>query len=528
MRVNLVSIEDGLDNVGFRKVSAYIKKIHQDTHFYCVSLGNMRSILRSLMGSGPPSLDYDGIDAVAAGVADAEIIGFSSMTQYATLTARCIAAIRRRNPKAFIIWGGIHPIVDPEDAIKHADAICTGEGEFAFEAFLTAFKERKPFTGTPGFWFNSPNGIIKNRNLPLMTSEEMDRLPMLTYKNGEQIYKPGIGFVPIADADFIASSGLGYHTVWSIGCPLKCTYCANSVFIEADNEYRKIRHSSPATIVAEIKEVIRKQPYISTITFHDDSFLALRLMTLNEFSRLYKKEIGLPFAMTGVIPNYVSEDKLDVLVSAGMIRLRMGIQSGSQDILDFYERPTPVKRIRESCIAINKFSSYIIPPVFDIILDNPVEKREDTIATLDLLYEMPRPYNLNIYGLRVIPNTKLAMDVIARGVKIPDIRKNYEHHIPTLANLLVYMIIVFKLPRWLYDRLLDKALPSMTPQKLYPISTLCFRFLYLASRVFQHLRFMDFSVIPGRLGYVLWRVGLVSYWHKHMIPKYTGMPKTPP
>lgn len=525
IRVNLVSIEDGLDNVGFRKVSAYIKKIHENTHFYCVTIGNMRSILRSLMAAGPPSLHSEDIEAIAAGIADAGIIGFSSMTQYASLTAQVIAAIRRRNPNVYILWGGIHPIVDPEDAIKHASAICTGEGEFAFERFFTAFKEKQPFTGTPGFWFNSPDGIIKNRNLPLMTSEEMDRLPMLTYKSGEQIYKRGIGFVPISDADFITSSGLGYHTVWSIGCPFKCTYCANSVFIDADAEYRKIRHSSPAKIIAEIKEVIRKQPYISTITFHDDSFLALQLSTLEEFSRLYKEEIDLPFAMTGVIPNYVSEKKLAVLISAGMIRLRMGIQSGSQGILDFYERLTPVKRIRESCISINKFSSYIIPPVFDIILDNPVEKLEDTIATLDLLYQMPRPYNLNIYGLRVIPNTKLAMDVLARGVKIPDIRNNYERHVPTLANLLIYVIVVFKLPRWVYDRLRKKVLPSTMPQKLYPKLTLFFRLLYLARRVVHHLRFMDFSVIPGRLGYILWKIGLVRWWHKHMLPKYTGMPE---
>jgi radical SAM superfamily enzyme YgiQ (UPF0313 family) len=52
---------------------------------------------------------------------------------------RIIATIRELNSKAYIVWGGIHPIIHPEDAIKHADAICTGEGEFAFKNFLLFF-----------------------------------------------------------------------------------------------------------------------------------------------------------------------------------------------------------------------------------------------------------------------------------------------------------------------------------------------------------------------------------------------------
>ena len=47
------------------------------------------------------------------------------------------------------------------------------------------------------------------------------------------------------------------------------------------------------------------------------------------------------------------------------------------------------------------------------------------------------------------------------------------------------------------------------------------RFVYLARRAFEHLRFMDFSVLTGRLGYALWRLGVITFWRKHFIPKYT-------
>ena len=46
------------------------------------------------------------------------------------------------------------------------------------------------------------------------------------------------------------------------------------------------------------------------------------------------------------------------------------------------------------CAVCPSRAAYMIPPAFDIILDNPVETMDDNRATLDLLYEMPRPYTL--------------------------------------------------------------------------------------------------------------------------------------
>ena len=81
-----------------------------------------------------------------------------------------IASIRKLNSKAYIVWGGIHPIIHPEDAIKHADAVCTGEGEFAFKNFLELFRSGKDYTTAPSFWFRKNNSTIKNKNLPVCSA----------------------------------------------------------------------------------------------------------------------------------------------------------------------------------------------------------------------------------------------------------------------------------------------------------------------------------------------------------------------
>ena len=195
--------------------------------------------------------------------------------------------------------------------------------------------------------------------------------------------------------DYLANDGLGYSTLWSIGCPFHCSFCGNTKFIANDPAYKKIRHPSARYMVDEIKNLRRKFPHVSQVSFHDDSFMAITYRELETFAELWQAELGIPFAVYGVIPNYVKQDKFEILTWAGMNRVRMGIQSGSQAILDFYKRPTPPERIEEAAEVIGSFApKYHIPPAYDIIMDNPIETRQDVVDTLELLYRMPRPYTL--------------------------------------------------------------------------------------------------------------------------------------
>src|SRR3712207_509689 len=99
----------------------------------------MSNLIRGTFGT-EGELGDDGVDEIAEHLAKADMIGFPSMTGYAELTRRIAKRVRTINPSTYMIWGGIHPIIHPEDAIRaEVDAICTGEGEFAFEEFLDLF-----------------------------------------------------------------------------------------------------------------------------------------------------------------------------------------------------------------------------------------------------------------------------------------------------------------------------------------------------------------------------------------------------
>ena len=524
MRIKLVCLEDGITSCGFRKIAAYVSQLVPDTESFYISTHQYRSVRSAILGTngGKGELGADQIDEIAQGLAGADLVGFSSMTGYADLTRRVMKRLRQVDPNTFIMWGGIHPIIHPEDAIlADVDAICTGEGEFAFEEFAGRWGEGRDYTGVENFWFKKGDKVIKNGFRPLMNQNEMEALPFPQYgSERERIYKGGRGFVPMKLHDYLANDGLGYSTLWSIGCPFHCSFCGNTKFIANDINYKKLRHPSASYIVGEIKAVRARFPHVSQVVFHDDSFMAITYKELEQFADLWKEELGIPFAVYGVIPNYVKQDKFDLLTWAGMNRVRMGIQSGSEAILEFYKRPTPPDRIMKAADIIGEFSpKYHIPPAYDIITDNPVETRQDVVDTLELLYKMPRPFTLNIFALKVIPNTGLAQALKDRGLDLDEIDANYSRIPAKAANLVLYVLTWWRPPRWLFDRALRSVKATSTPQREFPKLGILLRAMYQCKRAIDHLRFLDFSIIPGWSGYIVWRLGLVGYWRRHHNPR---------
>jgi radical SAM superfamily enzyme YgiQ (UPF0313 family) len=524
----MVCLEDGITSCGFRKMAAYVSRLNADTEAYYVTTNRYRGIRTALFGGlgAGGDLTADDVDEIARELCGAELLGFSSMTGYADLTHRIIRRVKELDPSVFVVWGGIHPIIHPEDAIAgEADAICTGEGEFAFETFYDAFKEGRDYTGTQNFWFRRGDEVIRNHFLPLMTAPEMETLPFPLYGERERIYQRGQGFAPIGLGDYVANDGLSYTTLWSIGCPFHCTYCGNTKFIANDPKYKRIRHPSARYIVDQVKDARARFPHLSQVSFHDDSFMAISYDQLHEFATLWHDELDrLPFAVYGVIPNYVKQEKFELLTWAGLNRIRMGIQSGSEHILEFYKRPSPPVKIKAAGEVIGNFAGgrtrYHLPPAYDLIVDNPVETRQDVVDTLQLIYEMPRPYTLFIYSLKVIPNTELERLIKERGVELDEIDSSYFVIPPRAGNLLLYVLCLWKPPQWLWKLLLARVRSSTEPQRLYPRLGLVLRTLYLGKRALAHFRRMDFSIFPGWTGYVFWRLGLVGLWQRRFAPRH--------
>ena len=140
MNISFVCVEDGITALGFRKMVSLVKSIHPSTEACYIPLTNQYNPLSFLLKPGEHDRIYSDADlnSIASHFAKSDLVCFSSMTAYSDLTKEIIQLVKRTNPETYIIWGGIHPIVHPEDAIEYPDAICTGEGEPAFKLFLSS------------------------------------------------------------------------------------------------------------------------------------------------------------------------------------------------------------------------------------------------------------------------------------------------------------------------------------------------------------------------------------------------------
>jgi hypothetical protein len=136
---------------------------------------------------------------------------------------------------------------------------------------------------------------------------------------------------------------------------------------------------------------------------------------------------------------------------------------------------------------------------------------------------MDRPFTLLIYSLKVIPNTGLEQAMKDRGIDLDEIDDSYLVVPPRWANLMLYVIALLRPPRRLWEWGLKRVRASSEPQKLYPRLGMVLRTAYLTKRVLSHVRVMDFSITPGRIGWIFWRLGLVGLYQR----RFTAKPPRP-
>ena len=250
MKIKLVGFYDSLFCGGLRKLSSIVKQSYKDTELYLYSPTGTGSLFKAhfkdLSGECTSKINYEFLNKMK----DADVIGLSSMSNYSLLGKKFIEEVKKINPSCYFVWGGAHGIMDPEACFPEADAVCVGEGEEAFVDLLFQLNspEKK---NLPGFWFKGNDAIIKNPHRPLISGEIMDKIPYPDFSD-EVFYVDDTSLRSCDKETYLANQGNNYMTVWSQGCPFKCSYCSNTKFLENDKNYAKLRYPSPEYFVNEL------------------------------------------------------------------------------------------------------------------------------------------------------------------------------------------------------------------------------------------------------------------------------------
>lgn len=234
---------------------------------------------------------------------------FSRAVRFATLL--------KKNFDMPVFCGGIHPTVDPEDAIKHEcfDGICRGEGEISLTELVKKIEEGKDYTIISNFWFRKEGKIIKNEIGMLV--ENLDSLPLFDYELYEM-------------ENYLKSRAGNIDYILSRGCPFTCSYCINNILQKLyAGKGKYLRSKSIGKIMEELKE-LKKRYNVVAFRFHDEMF-NIDHKRLREFCETYAKEIKTPFECDLRV-DFCSEEMFQWLKRAGCFKVSMAIESGDPEL----------------------------------------------------------------------------------------------------------------------------------------------------------------------------------------------------
>ncbi len=366
---------------------------------------------------------------------DSLYVGVSLMTNFYE-KAKQVTLFIKEYSNAPVVWGGIHTAIRPYECLKYADMICLGEAEDIIGPLSEGLMSSNGIEHINNIWLNKNGGIIKNKVLPLVS--DINRLPLPDYDYSNHYLIDSNRLVSMDSGLIEQYMGYEYSTMGTRGCFYNCTFCANNFFDKNFEEIKtmKLRSRKMEDIVNELVWIKEHLPHVRIFKFVDDLFMALPKESIEEFCKLYKKSaLGLPLNITGIHPLVLREDKLKLLIDAGLMYVRMGIQTGSKRVRAMYGRRETDAVILAGANILHKYRRNLKSINYDFIVDNPWELSEDVKDSLMLLARVPKPYVLNLFSLTLYPGTELYNKASGEGIiKNEGLQVYGKHYHDNLCN----------------------------------------------------------------------------------------------
>jgi anaerobic magnesium-protoporphyrin IX monomethyl ester cyclase len=492
MKITLISPYPDITSFGLRTISAYLKQNGHQTRMIFIP-----DPLGDNLLYGVKRYDDRVLDEVVNLCKGSDLIGITLMTNFFDGAVQVTERIKREL-KTPVIWGGVHPTIRPEESLQHADLVCVGDGEEALLELVNRMAAGQDYSTTENIWLKKDGGIIKNPVRPLTTNLDVYPVPDYSMEDHHVLLEGSVQPLTEELTKRFLERGtvshylhrIGYQTMTGRGCPHKCTYCINDAIKSIYGSEGYLRWRSTAHVMEELIWVRKHMPYVGFIWISDDAFFARNTKALEEFCREYKEKIGLPFSCLAS-PLTVNEEKMKLLVDAGLIYVQMGIQTGSSKIQELFNRKTMSnEKVMQAVRIINAYKKKMFPPSYDFILDVPYETEKDVIESLKLIAQFPKPFQLQPFALVLYPGTKLhemaTRDGLVRDERKEVYAKSYTMREPNYLNLLMTLAKGGKFPSTALKFLVSSPLVEiLNSRALRPFFKWLYRFLEVTYKLLK-------------------------------------------
>ncbi len=297
---------------------------------------------------------------------------------------------------AAAVAGGPDAATRPELYLSAGfDAVVPGEGERSLTDLAGRLVRGEPVEETPGLLTRAGGRL--HRGPPRPTIRDLDTLPL-----------PAWDLVDMERylSQWERQTGERRAAVLtSRGCPFDCSWCSKPTF------GRTFRQQSPARVLEELS-ALKDRYGVNYVRFCDDVFGISRPWLETLLDGMLERDLALKFECLARV-DLLKPDLLARMRRAGLARVYVGVESGSQKMLDLMNRGTKVQQIERTAQALRDAG---VRQYWFLMLGYPGETLEDLEATFQLFRKFsPEEYSVSIAV--PIPGTRFHDAVQGRGTR---------------------------------------------------------------------------------------------------------------
>jgi len=349
-----------------------------------------------------------------------DLIGVTTTDITHELGIALIRKIKQKN--CHIIFGGIYPTFSPEKALSEEsiDSVCLGEGEEALLELCRHLQSGKDIRLIKNLWVKADGKIYKN---DLREPVDLNLLP----KEDFSVFEEKRFFRPM--------QGKIYRMIpvcIDRGCPFSCSFCAAPLqrkLYQDAGQKTYFRAKTIEKVIDEMKSAI-KEYKADYIYFNSETFFARKEEEIEEFGKIYSRDIGLPFWCQTRIET-ITEKRIKLLENMNCDRISIGLEHGNEKF-----RKTMLKKAFTNKMVIDNFrllAKSRIPVTVNNIIGFPDETRELVFDTINLNRKITAD-SINAFFFVPYSGTFLRQYSIEKGY-IPADKSNFSPMIGSVLDM---------------------------------------------------------------------------------------------
>lgn len=328
------------------------------------------------------------------------LVGVTSLTGAPLADAIQFSSEVKKRANIPVIWGGWHTSLFPEKVLEEVEAVdvsVVGQGEESFLELVNAFSEEKSLQNIQGIVYRNKDGhLVKNPARPMT---DMNAFPRLNYD--------------LIDVEryFRAKGRRQFDFIASIGCFFRCTFCADPFVFQ-----RRYSGLLPDRLVEDLL-YYHSRYHFDDLNFQDETFFTYRDRIVEMARQLV--DAGKPFTWAATMRadqgGRMHLEDLKLCKDAGLRRLLIGVESGSQEMMDWLKKDIKMEQV-EQCAEWAKALNLQV--IFPFIVGFPGESEksvEESKRFIRKLALMSPRFETPIFYFKPYPGTKITDEVVQSG-----------------------------------------------------------------------------------------------------------------